>query len=194
MKLISILSIIFCAYAFISKGVNWFYLNEALQNTKGLSEVELALIATDSFQTNLMLIWFAFFALLLVGWIIAFIKKYEKLKIYLVSLTLLGALFMSVTDNIKSEVVAAAKRQNRKRPAFIEDTLPAAVTVVVQDDGKILVVGSSRAVGGGYIFALARYDANGNLDSGFSELICHSNRQHQLSIAENSWTSSKGFL
>ena len=71
---------------------------------KSLDEVELALITTESFQANLILIWFVLFTLLLVGWIIAYTKKYEKLKIYLVSLTLLGALFMSITDNIKSEV------------------------------------------------------------------------------------------
>ncbi len=39
--------------------------------------------------------------------------------------------------------------------------------VVVQSDGKIVVVGTSNGAGGSYDFALARYNSNGSLDTSF---------------------------
>ena len=42
-----------------------------------------------------------------------------------------------------------------------------AYSVAIQSDGKILVAGESKHVRGGYDFALARYNTNGNLDTSF---------------------------
>src|SRR3990170_5645029 len=40
--------------------------------------------------------------------------------------------------------------------------------VAIQADGKIVVVGSSRAAASGGNFAISRYEANGSLDTSFS--------------------------
>jgi lysylphosphatidylglycerol synthetase-like protein (DUF2156 family) len=102
MKLIKILSIIFCVYATISKGISWMTLSKTIGKTNSQNEFEL--MADAKFQSSMSLVWFCVFALLIIIWVISLLRKWEKLKLTLVSVTIISALLMSITDNIETEV------------------------------------------------------------------------------------------
>lgn len=104
MKLIKILSIIFCVYATVSKGISWMTLSETIEKTNSQHKFEFALMANEKFQNSLSLVWFCVFALLIIIWAISLIRKWEKLKLTLVSITIISALLMSITDNTETEV------------------------------------------------------------------------------------------
>lgn len=95
---------LFCSYAFISKSIAWNQLYQSLAFQKSQHEVETAFWISAKIQTNFEQIWSIFFAILLLIWVLSLIRKSEKIKIYLVCFTLIGALGMSITDNIKTEV------------------------------------------------------------------------------------------
>lgn len=104
MKLIKILSIIFCVYATISKGISWMTLSKTIEKTNSQNEIEFALMADAKFQSSMSLVWFCIFTLLIIIWVISLIRKWENLKLTLVSITIISALLMSITDNIETEV------------------------------------------------------------------------------------------
>lgn len=102
MKTIYILSLVFSVYAFFTKAFTWFNSSKALDYMK--SNKDLTLSSDLKFQSTMAIIWTVFFLLLIVLWFLAFFKKAEKIKIYVVSSTLIGALFMNLTDSVHTEV------------------------------------------------------------------------------------------
>ncbi len=104
MKLIYILSLVFCVYASFAKGITWFNSSKALKYMKSNNEIDLALSHDLKFQSTMAVLWTIFFLLLILFWLFALLRRTEKLKIYIVSLTLIGALFMNITDSVHTEV------------------------------------------------------------------------------------------
>lgn len=102
MKTIYILSLVFSVYAFFTKAFTWFNSSKALDYMK--SNKDLTLSSDLKFQSTMAIIWTVFFLLLIVLWFLAFFKKAEKIKIYIISSTLIGALFMNLTDSVHTEV------------------------------------------------------------------------------------------
>jgi hypothetical protein len=104
MKLIYILALIFCVYASFTKAITWFNSSKALEYMKSNNEIDLAFSFDLKFQSTMAVLWTIFFLLLIIFWLFALLKRAEKLKIYIVSLTLIGALFMNITDSVHTEV------------------------------------------------------------------------------------------
>ena len=104
MKIIYILSLVFCVYATFTKAITWFNSSKTLEYMKSNNEIDLAFSLDLKFQSTMAIIWTIFFLLLIAFWFYALLKKAEKIKIYIVSSTLIGALFMNLTDSVHTEV------------------------------------------------------------------------------------------
>ncbi|MFN5418375.1 MAG: hypothetical protein ACK5B9_15055 [Flavobacteriia bacterium] len=104
MKFLNIITLIFCIYAFTSKGIEGFF--HFAQQSIRISDPKLAQIFshTESYEFTFLLFWTIVFFILIVVWIFAQYKKKQKLKLILAACTLILSLLMSITDNIEYSV------------------------------------------------------------------------------------------
>lgn len=103
MKLINISACIFSFYACISKGISWAALNEYVVINSSQGEILSIEKKEMTFQMGFAACWVFVFTILILLWAYSYFYKSNKLKTYLVSCTIIGALFMSVTDNVEFE-------------------------------------------------------------------------------------------
>lgn len=103
MKTIRITALLFCLYTIISKAIAWWIATKIVRPLNE-DEADKFIRSFDHLEAQWQLIWSIAFFLLIFIWFYALIKRSEKLKNACVVLTLVFALGMSITDNMKPKM------------------------------------------------------------------------------------------